>query len=190
MDQDEHVVPSGQHYSGRNRIPNIQQFMEQLDKEKKQRDADIDAKLQRNKEHGEDEEHQPTHEKAQKDARWVRDPVTGKDVQIRDTKLDFKDAVENPQVSSDTFFFFSFSNKCTSFFYCRCLFLTKISANPPPFPCLRSKKEKSTAKQWTSLPLLIRYRKAPLLMFLFVAKRPPSYSTRRPRSATSPCSPA
>ena len=99
MNEDEHVVPSGQHYSGRNRIPNIQQFMQQLDKEKKQRDEKIDAQLQRNKEHGEDAEHQPSHEQpSRKDARWVRDPVTGKDVQIRDAKLDFEEAAENPQV--------------------------------------------------------------------------------------------
>ena len=31
--------------------------------------------------------------------RTVRDPVTGKDVQIRDAKMDFKAAVEDPQVS-------------------------------------------------------------------------------------------
>lgn len=102
MNVNDHVVPSGQHYSGRNRVPNIQEFMEQLDKEKRARDADIDAELQNNKLHGETTDHTNIDEKQErkerKDARYVRDPVTGKDVQIRDTKLDFKEAVDNPKV--------------------------------------------------------------------------------------------
>lgn len=100
MNQNEHVVPSGAHYSGHNRVPNIQEFMKQLDKEKAARDAEIDAQLKKNKQHGEVQAHQPTDDKPQrKDARWVRDPVTGKDVQIRDAKMDFKEAVDDPKLS-------------------------------------------------------------------------------------------
>lgn len=99
MNNPNQVVPSGQHYSGRNRVPNIQEFMAQLDREKKERDAQIDARLQSNDKNGEVTEHQNRDEKAErKDARWVRDPVTGKDVQIRDAKLDYKKAAEDPQV--------------------------------------------------------------------------------------------
>lgn len=99
MNNPNQVVPSGQHYSGRNRVPNIQEFMAQLDREKQERDAEIDARLKRNEKTGEVTEHQNRDEKAErKDARWVRDPVTGKDVQIRDAKLDFKKAAEDPQV--------------------------------------------------------------------------------------------
>jgi hypothetical protein len=99
MNVKDHVVPSGQHYSGRNRVPNIQQFMDQLDAEKKERDATIDAQLKQNKQHKEVSDHQNAEKPRRKDMRTVRDPVTGKDVQIQDVQTDFKEAVENPQVS-------------------------------------------------------------------------------------------
>lgn len=99
MNVDEHVVPSGgQHYSATNRVPNIQQYMEQLDQQKKERDAEIDAELKKNKKHGEVKDHRNELEK-KKGYRTVRDPVTGKDISIRDTDMDFKEVVENPQVS-------------------------------------------------------------------------------------------
>lgn len=98
MNVNEHVAPSGQHYSGRNRIPNIQQFMDQLDAEKKERDAAIDSELKKNKQHKEATDHTNSEKPLRRDLRTVRDPVTGKDVQIRDAKTDFKDVVENPQV--------------------------------------------------------------------------------------------
>ncbi|UNI16136.1 hypothetical protein JDV02_002602 [Purpureocillium takamizusanense] len=99
MNVNEHVVPSGQHYSGRNRVPNIQQFMEQLDKEKKERDAAIDADLGKNKQSKEVKDHKNTEKPTRKDLRTVRDPVTGKDVDIRDAQMDFKEAADNPQMS-------------------------------------------------------------------------------------------
>ncbi|KAG5938542.1 hypothetical protein E4U59_003698 [Claviceps monticola] len=101
MNVDEHTVPSGQHYSGRNRVPNIQQFMDQLDQEKKDRDAAIDADLKaNNKQHGHEvQDHKNAERTARKDLRTVRDPVTGKDVQIRDAKTSFKDVVDNPKMS-------------------------------------------------------------------------------------------
>lgn len=101
MDFQEQTVPSGlQHYSGRNRVPNIREFMDQLDREKKDRDAAIDQELSQNNKHGEVKEHHNVAHK-KKDTRSVRDPVTGKDVDIRDADLDFKEAVENPKVSID-----------------------------------------------------------------------------------------
>ncbi|KAG5979294.1 hypothetical protein E4U55_005324 [Claviceps digitariae] len=100
MNVDEHVLPSGQHYSGQNRVPNIQQFMDQLDREKQERDAAIDADLEKNKKQGhEAQDHKNAERAARKDLRTVRDPVTGKDVQIRDVKTDFQDVVENPQMT-------------------------------------------------------------------------------------------
>lgn len=99
MNVDEHVAPSGQHYSGRNRVPNIHEFMQQLDKEKQERDAEIDKELKQNKKHGEAVDHANDRERRKAKHRTVRDPVTGKDVEIRDTKLSYEDAVENPQVS-------------------------------------------------------------------------------------------
>lgn len=96
MNIDEHKP--GQPYSGRNKIPNIQEFMAQLDSEKKQRDAAIDEELKRNKHAGDAQEHTNEAKPTRKDTRTVRDPVTGKDVDIRDVKLDFKEAAENPKV--------------------------------------------------------------------------------------------
>lgn len=96
MNVDEHVVPSGQHYSATNRVPNIHQYMEQLDRQKKERDARIDSDLKKNKQGGEVQAHK--NEKQPKDYRSVRDPVTGKDVSIRDTDMNAKEVVENPQV--------------------------------------------------------------------------------------------
>lgn len=92
------AAPRG-HYSGRNRVPNIQEFMQQLDKEKQARDQEIDERLQKNKLHGDVVEHENDEKPARKDVRWVTDPVTGKEVQIRDAHLDFKEAADNPKMS-------------------------------------------------------------------------------------------
>lgn len=99
MNNDEHVVPSGgQHYSATNRVPNIHEYMEQLDRRKKDRDAQIDADLKGNKGTGEVKAHKNEPKTQPKDFRTVRDPVTGKDVSIRDTDMNAKEVVENPQV--------------------------------------------------------------------------------------------
>lgn len=100
MNIDEHMAPSGQqHYSGGNRVPNIQEFMAQLDAEKKERDAEIDAQLKKNKHTGEVKAHSNEEKPRKRDTRTVRDPVTGKDVDIEDVKLNYRDAVEDPQVN-------------------------------------------------------------------------------------------
>lgn len=98
MNVDEHVA--GQHYSGRNRVPNIKEFMAQLDAEKKERDEAIDKKLKDNKNHGEVKDHTNHEIPKDKATRTVRDPVTGKDVEIQDTSLSYEEAVDNPQVCS------------------------------------------------------------------------------------------
>ncbi|KAF4121661.1 Ca2+-dependent lipid-binding protein, contains C2 domain [Geosmithia morbida] len=102
MDIREHKAGNVQPYGGRNKIPNIQEFMSHLDREKKDRDAAIDSDLSKNKKAGEVADHKNDDEKARKkheDTRTVRDPVTGKDVEIRDVKLDFGEAVDNPKMS-------------------------------------------------------------------------------------------
>ncbi|KZL66401.1 C2 domain-containing protein [Colletotrichum tofieldiae] len=110
MNIDEHKLPTGgQHYSARNKIPNIHEFVAQLDKEKRERDAAIEAedkehqKIQRQAQHphqGDSKDHVPE-KKDRKKTKTVRDPVTGKDVEIEDPKDDFKDVVENPQNAAD-----------------------------------------------------------------------------------------
>jgi hypothetical protein len=97
MNVDSHAMPSGQHYSATNRVPNIQEFMQRLDSEKKQRDAEIDNELKRNKRNPDVKIHR-NELLEKKGQRKVRDPVTGKDVEIRDADMDFEEAVENPQV--------------------------------------------------------------------------------------------
>ena len=98
MNVDEHVAPSGgQHYSGQNRVPNIQEYMAQLDSQKKERDAAIDAQMKKNKT-GDAKPHKNEPPTKAKDLRKVRDPVTGKDVDIRDTDMNANEVVENPQV--------------------------------------------------------------------------------------------
>lgn len=97
MNVDGHAMPSGQHYSATNRVPNIQEFMQRLDSEKKQRDAEIDTELRRNRRNADVKTHR-NELLEKKGTRKVRDPVTGKDVEIRDADMDFTEAVENPQV--------------------------------------------------------------------------------------------
>ncbi|KAM0514984.1 hypothetical protein ACHAPE_006306 [Trichoderma viride] len=98
MNVDDHPMPSGQNYSARNRVPNIQEFMNRLDAEKKQRDAEIDNQLKSNKRNPDVKLHK-NEILERKSQRKVRDPVTGKDVEIRDADMDFEEAVENPQMS-------------------------------------------------------------------------------------------
>ncbi|KAH8677757.1 hypothetical protein BX600DRAFT_393925 [Xylariales sp. PMI_506] len=86
----------GGYYSARNRIPNIQQFVASLDRDKKERDAQIDAQLKENKQNNSIEEHKP--EKVTR-GRVVTDPVTGKSVEIADVNADFMKAVDNPHLS-------------------------------------------------------------------------------------------
>lgn len=108
MNVEHHEAPSGkQYYSATNKVPNIQEFMAQLDEEKRQRDAQIDAELKNNKQHGEVKPHANESRPSKRQTRTVRDPVTGKDVEIRDVKLDYKKAVEDPQVSPSRFFLLS-----------------------------------------------------------------------------------
>ena len=89
---------SGKPYSGANPIPNIQKFVESLDKDKKERDRQIDEqkKLQQQQH---DSQIKP-HENAPKSTggKKVTDPTTGKEVVIEDVGKDFMKAVQDPQV--------------------------------------------------------------------------------------------
>lgn len=98
MEQQEHKAPGG-HYSGTNRIPNIKQFMEGLDKEKRERDAKIDAQLKQNKSAGGEVKAHHDDQPKGNNRRTVRDPVTGKDVEIDDIGPEMMKAVEDPHVS-------------------------------------------------------------------------------------------
>lgn len=98
MDPNETVVPAGQPYSGHNRIPNIKQFMERLDHDKKHRDAQIDSQAEtQTKPTNEVQEHQVTRKRG-KNRRTVRDPVTGRDVEIDDIDDSMLKEVQDPHL--------------------------------------------------------------------------------------------
>lgn len=101
MDAQESVAAPGQHYSGSNRIPNIKQFMERLDKDKKGRDAKIDSEAtgaKTSSSTGEATPHQEGQRRRGTNRRTVRDPVTGKDVEIDDNDGSLLKEAEDPHV--------------------------------------------------------------------------------------------
>ncbi|CAJ2511008.1 Uu.00g066330.m01.CDS01 [Anthostomella pinea] len=95
-----HKVPGSAPYSGRNRIPNIKEFAASLDRDKRERDAKIDAELKANKRgDGGIQDHKNTNQHRAGKGRVVTDPVTGKEIEIDDVQPDFESAVENPHLS-------------------------------------------------------------------------------------------
>ncbi|KAI1826899.1 C2 domain-containing protein [Xylaria intraflava] len=97
--EQEHFYPRRGYYSGHNRIPNIKEFAAALDKDKKERDAKIDAELKANRKNKEIKEHRPERRHLAGRGRVVTDPVTGKEVQIDDASAGFKDFVQSPHIS-------------------------------------------------------------------------------------------
>ncbi|KAI1269430.1 C2 domain-containing protein [Xylariaceae sp. FL1019] len=97
-DPTDHTHTGGGHYSGRNRIPNIKEFAASLDRDKKKRDAEIDAQSKSNKQNGGVRDHQNSRI-LEGHGKVVTDPVTGNQVQIDDVNTDFMKAVENPHLS-------------------------------------------------------------------------------------------
>lgn len=94
---DEQTYHAGQHYSGTNRIPNIKQFVESLDRDKKSRDAKIDAGHANGTSNGDAIDHIPT-QKPGKNRRTVKDPVTGKEIEIEDIDSQHLKTAEHPMV--------------------------------------------------------------------------------------------
>jgi hypothetical protein len=89
----------GGHYSGRNPVPNIQRFIESLDADKKNRDAQLEADMKANWPNGEVKDHVEGQPKGIKGTRkWVTDPTTGNQVRIEDVNADFMNAAEQPVV--------------------------------------------------------------------------------------------
>ncbi|KAI9844546.1 MAG: hypothetical protein M1837_005505 [Sclerophora amabilis] len=89
----------GGHYSGANPIPNIQKFIEELDKDKKDRDKKIDEDKKTGGAGKGAQPHTANPDVAKPGSRkTVTDPVTGKDVEIEDVDRDFMKAVHDPKV--------------------------------------------------------------------------------------------
>ena len=103
MADQQQSVPGG-HYSGTNKIPTINKFIESLDRDKKNRDAEIDQQkdIARQERDGTATTAPVTpHKNAlpqKKGQKIVTDPVTGKEVVIEDAHKDNLDLVENPIV--------------------------------------------------------------------------------------------
>ncbi|TKA32803.1 hypothetical protein B0A50_01028 [Salinomyces thailandicus] len=95
---------SGGHYSGKNKIPNFNEMMQRLDKDKKERDKQVDEdrkkREQQRKQGGDDvTPHQNAEQKPKENQKVVRDPVTGHDVTIQDVGDETMENVKNPILS-------------------------------------------------------------------------------------------
>ncbi|KAK4987714.1 hypothetical protein LTR66_002656 [Elasticomyces elasticus] len=92
----------GGHYSGTNRIPNIKEFVERLDRDKSERDRLIDeqrkAALQAGN-RGDAVPHKPTHAGVEGTKKTVTDPTTGRQVMIEDVNKDMVKSSQNPMLS-------------------------------------------------------------------------------------------
>jgi hypothetical protein len=98
MSSDAKFAPGG-HYSGRNPVPNIQKFLENMDRDKKTRDAALIAQ-QKAAASGEVQAHKDTRTSAPSGTqKIVTDPTTGRQVQIEDVSEHFMDAATNPKAS-------------------------------------------------------------------------------------------
>jgi Ca2+-dependent lipid-binding protein len=88
---------TGKPWSGTNKIPNIQQFVAKLDKEKASRDKQIDESNQGNGTDPSIVAHK--NEVHTKKGKVVTDPTTGNQVEIEDVGEDFMKAVKDPMLS-------------------------------------------------------------------------------------------
>ena len=85
---------SGKPYSGTNRIPNIKEFAERLDRDKATRDKNLDADVNQSS-----DVHPHQNEPAKTEGKTVTDPVTGNQVVIADVGKEYMERADNPQVS-------------------------------------------------------------------------------------------
>jgi hypothetical protein len=101
----------GGHWSANNPIPTIQKFIENLDKEKKERDKSIDEENRQKRDsekeaqkREKDEErraaipHKPEESRRHKPTRMVTDPTTGREVKIEDVGRDFVKEAKKSEV--------------------------------------------------------------------------------------------
>lgn len=99
MADGQQTAPGG-YYSGKNRIPTIGQFIERLDKDKSDRDKQIDAQRKTQKQGGgEVQAHHNEAPRAKSGQKTVTDPTTGKQVVIEDVDKDMMENAKNPVLS-------------------------------------------------------------------------------------------
>lgn len=85
--------------SGKNKIPDIKTFVQNLDKDKRERDQRLDEARKAANAQGDARPHQPTKAGKEGTLKTVTDPTTGKEVQIEDVDTNYMKAVEDPQIS-------------------------------------------------------------------------------------------
>jgi hypothetical protein len=99
-DAQQHHAPGG-HYSGSNKIPTINQFIERLDRDKSTRDKQIEEqrKQQAANKNGDAVPHRESENlHVKENQQKVTDPTTGKEVVIEDVNQEMVDAAKNPMV--------------------------------------------------------------------------------------------
>lgn len=88
------------HYSGSNKVPTIDRFLQSLDSDKKERDRRIDEEAKQAQ--GDVRPHQTKRAAKEGTQKTVTDPTTGNQVVIEDASPEMIKAVENPMVPSLT----------------------------------------------------------------------------------------
>jgi hypothetical protein len=87
----------GGHYSGANPVPTVKKFIESLDKDKAERDRQLDE--QEKQAAGDATPHKVAKTRTSGRQKTVTDPVTGNQVVIEDVGKGMMKAVDNPQLS-------------------------------------------------------------------------------------------
>lgn len=101
MSDENTVKVPGAHYSGRNKIPTVNQFLERLDKDKKERDKQLDEErkaAQAAEASGEAQPHVNRDTGIKGSQKKVKDPTTGREVVIEDVSKETIENAKNPIV--------------------------------------------------------------------------------------------
>lgn len=99
-EQQEQHRPGG-HYSGANPVPTVKKFLENLDKDKKERDRRIEEERQA-RQTAQDHENTDSYERSslavKGSQKRVTDPTTGQEAVIEDVKPETLNVVDHPKV--------------------------------------------------------------------------------------------
>lgn len=102
MEQQQQHAPGG-YYSGHNPVPTVKKFIENLDKDKRERDRQLDEEslaTHTQQLQGDAKPHKPAPKAARGTQKTVTDPTTGNQVVIEDVHKDVIKEVDNPTVST------------------------------------------------------------------------------------------
>ncbi|KAL8952918.1 MAG: hypothetical protein Q9222_001208 [Ikaeria aurantiellina] len=88
-----------EHRSCKNKIPDIKTFVQNLDKDKRERDQQLDESRKANQGKADAKPHVESKAGKEGTRKTVHDPTTQKEVQIEDVDADFMKAVEDPQLT-------------------------------------------------------------------------------------------